>query len=52
MQKDTVTLLVLADPAEPQLKMLDPLRDTTNIVVGQSPELFEQAAPVADAMLV
>ena len=52
MQKDTVNLLVLADPAEPQLKMLDPLRAMTNIVVGQSPELFEQAAPVADAMLV
>ncbi len=45
------TILVLADPAEPQLAMLEELRAETNIVVGNSAEAFERAAADAIAIL-
>jgi phosphoglycerate dehydrogenase-like enzyme len=45
MSHDTV--LVLADPAEPQLKLLAQLPDEISIAVGQSAEAFERAAPDA-----
>ena len=48
----TTTLLVLADPAEPQLRMLDRFRAGMTIVTGQRTEVFAQSAPVADAILL
>jgi phosphoglycerate dehydrogenase-like enzyme len=47
---DHVNLLVLADPATPQLAMLQTLPQTT-IVVGSAPEAFAQIAPAADVIL-
>jgi phosphoglycerate dehydrogenase-like enzyme len=38
------TILVLADPNEPQLALLEKLPAETNIVAGNSVEAFEQAA--------
>lgn len=52
MPNATTTLFVLADPTEPQLKMLDRFRASVTIVIGQKPELFAHSAPVADAILV
>jgi len=46
----THTLLVLADPNEPQLKMLDELRPLADIVIGNSRGVFENAAPVASVL--
>jgi len=46
----THTLLVLADPNEPQLKMLDELRPLADIVIGNSGGVFENAAPVASVL--
>jgi len=46
------TLLVLADPSEPQLRMLEPFRDRVRIVVGPTLEAVADAAPSADAILV
>jgi phosphoglycerate dehydrogenase-like enzyme len=39
-----VTLLVLSDPGDPQLSMLDGLRETANVVIGNSADAFENAA--------
>jgi phosphoglycerate dehydrogenase-like enzyme len=39
-----VSLLVLSDPDESQLSMLDELRATANIVIGNSPDAFKNAA--------
>ena len=44
---DNDTLLVLADPAEPQLRRLAALPDETTIAVGKTSEAFERAAPDA-----
>ncbi len=44
------TILVLADPNEPQLAMLDELRSSADIVVGNSRSAFEKAAPVASVL--
>ena len=52
MPNATTTLLVLADPADPHLRMLDGFRDSVTIVTGQKPELFADNAPQADAILV
>lgn len=41
---DNNTVLVLADPTEPQLAMLDELPPETNIAVGNSTEAFERTA--------
>ena len=41
------TILVLSDPTDPQLKMLQNLPDETGIVVGNSVEAFERTASSA-----
>src|SRR6266550_5926092 len=46
----THTILVLADPNEPQLKMLDELRPSADIVIGNSRGVFEKPAPVASVL--
>jgi len=43
-------VLVLADPADPQLAMLADLPEKTGIAVGNSPEAFERAAPDASVI--
>ena len=52
MDTPPLTLLVLADPAEPRLEMLDRFRDAATIVAGADLDAFRQAAPMADAILV
>jgi len=47
---DDNTLLVLADPADPQLAMLAELPEQTEMAVGNSPEAFERAAPGASVI--
>ena len=47
---DNETILVLADPAEPQLRKLAELPPETSLAVGKSPEAFERAA--ADATVI
>ena len=47
---DNHTVLVLSNPAEPLLKMLAELPDETTIVVGETAEAFERAAPDADVL--
>jgi len=42
---DDNTVLVLADPADPQLAMLADLPEKTGIAVGNSPEAFARTAP-------
>ena len=48
---DDITVLVLADPATPELAMLAALPDTATIAVGITPEAFERTAPHADVIL-
>src|SRR6266545_1819911 len=48
---ENITLLVLADPREPQLAMLEELSGDTTIAAGSSIEAFERAAPEATAIL-
>jgi phosphoglycerate dehydrogenase-like enzyme len=48
---DDTTVLVLADPAEPQLAMLKELPESTGIAVGKCLEAFERAAPEAAVIL-
>jgi len=48
---DDNTVLVLADPADPQLAMLADLPEKTGLAVGNSPEAFERAAPDASVIL-
>jgi phosphoglycerate dehydrogenase-like enzyme len=45
------TLLVLAGPAEPELKMLAKLPQETTIAVGDSAEAFVRVAPEANVIL-
>jgi phosphoglycerate dehydrogenase-like enzyme len=45
------TLLVLGNPLDRNLAMLERLPGETRIVVGDRPEAFEEAAPAADAIL-
>ena len=47
---DNETILVLADPAEPQLRQLAQLPPETSIAVGKTPEAFERAA--SDATVI
>ncbi len=47
----TFTLLVLGDPLDRRLAMLERLRGETRIAAGDRPEAFEQTAPDADAIL-
>ena len=44
---DHITVLVLAEPTEPRLAMLEELPSETGIAVGNSVEAFERAAPDA-----
>jgi phosphoglycerate dehydrogenase-like enzyme len=44
---DNITVLVLADPSEPRLAMLEELPPETGIAVGNSAEAFVRAAPDA-----
>jgi phosphoglycerate dehydrogenase-like enzyme len=44
---DNITVLVLANPTEPQLAMLEELPPETSIAVGNSTEAFKRAAPDA-----
>ena len=44
---DNITVLVLADPTEPRLAMLEELPPETGIAVGNSAEAFLRAAPEA-----
>jgi phosphoglycerate dehydrogenase-like enzyme len=46
-----LTLLVLGDPAERELALLERLPQQTRIVVGDRPEAFADAAPEADVIL-
>jgi len=49
---DDSTVLVLADPATPELALLEALPDTTTIAVGLPPEAFARSAPEADIILI
>ena len=44
---DKITVVVLADPTEPQLAMLEALPPDTGIAVGNQAEAFVRAAPEA-----
>lgn len=46
----TDTILVLADPGEPQIAMLQPLLADAKIIVGQSVEVFEKDAAQANVL--
>jgi phosphoglycerate dehydrogenase-like enzyme len=46
-----LSILVLSAPDEPQLSMLDELRETANIVIGNSANAFEKAAGSAEVIL-
>jgi phosphoglycerate dehydrogenase-like enzyme len=48
--RNTHTILVLSDPAEPQLAMLDALPKETNLAVGNSTAAFEGTAADADVI--
>ena len=45
-----LTVIALADPALPQLKLLERLPKTTEVVIGDSVKTVERAAPVADVI--
>jgi phosphoglycerate dehydrogenase-like enzyme len=47
---DNSTVLVLSNPNEPQLGMLEELPRETSIAVGNSPDAFRRAAPEADVI--
>ncbi len=46
------TLLVLADPGEPQMRMLEPFRDRVRIVISPTLAAAADTAALADAILV
>ncbi|MGC8795364.1 MAG: D-2-hydroxyacid dehydrogenase, partial [Bryobacteraceae bacterium] len=46
-----MTLLVLADPTDTELRLLERLPDDTRIVAGERAEAFATAAPEADVIL-
>jgi len=48
---DDITVLVLADPAEPQLAMLKTLPGSRSVAVGNTPEAFAGAAAQAGVIL-
>ncbi len=48
---DNNTILVLSDPTDRQLAMLESLPDSTSIAVGNNPEAFERLAPDAQVIL-
>lgn len=47
---DKSRILVLADPGEPQLAMLDELQQTADVIVGDSAAVFSTAAAAADVL--
>ncbi len=47
---DNITVLVLANPADPQLKQLAALPEETSIAVGSSAEAFDRAAAQASVL--
>jgi phosphoglycerate dehydrogenase-like enzyme len=48
---DNSTVVVLANPTDPELGMLEQLPPETTIAVGNSPEAFARTAPEADVIL-
>ena len=48
---DSVTVLVLANPAEPQLALLDELRGAATVAIGDTAAACEHAAPQAEVIL-
>jgi phosphoglycerate dehydrogenase-like enzyme len=50
MPMKKVSLLVLSDPEEPQLSVLDGLRETANIMIGNSVDVFKNAAASAEVI--
>jgi len=50
MPMKKISLLVLSDPDEPQLSMLDELRETANVVIGNSVAAFKNAAASAEVI--
>jgi phosphoglycerate dehydrogenase-like enzyme len=51
MARNHINLLVLANPQEPQLRMLDALPSSTNVVIGKTLDALRDAAPGADVLL-
>jgi phosphoglycerate dehydrogenase-like enzyme len=49
---DNITVVVLANPTDPELALLQELPAETTLAVGNSPEAFARAAPEADAILI
>ena len=47
---EDLTVLVLSDPTEPHLAMLEALPEKTSIAVGNTPEAFERTAATADIL--
>jgi phosphoglycerate dehydrogenase-like enzyme len=45
-----VSLLVLSDPGDPQLSMLNALREIAVVVIGNSPDAFKSAAGSAEVI--
>ncbi len=46
-----LTVLVLADPGEPELALLESLPEGTRVAAGKVPEAFQNLAPEADVIL-
>jgi phosphoglycerate dehydrogenase-like enzyme len=47
---DNITLLVLANPTDRELAMLEQLPDSTSVIVGNHIDAFRKAAPDADVV--
>src|SRR5712692_8922190 len=47
---DNITILVLSDPADRQLAMLERLPSSTSIAVGNNAEAFQRLAPEAQVI--
>jgi phosphoglycerate dehydrogenase-like enzyme len=50
MPMNKISVLVLSDPEDPQLSMLDELRESAQVVIGNSPNAFKDAAPTAEVI--
>jgi phosphoglycerate dehydrogenase-like enzyme len=46
----SVSLLVLSDPGDPQLSMLNALGETADVLIGNSPDAFKSAAASAEVI--
>lgn len=49
---DNITVLVLANPTDPELALLEELPEKTNLAVGNSLEAFTNLAPEADVIVI